>query len=140
MSESQRPRHPLEGPTRQEREAEARTTALREGRAVRIVWPTTVQQPFITWGLLALIIIIFSPYVWDRALYRETILQGALYWPAVVQDGEWWRLITSIFLHADIAHLGMNGLSLFYLGNNLEINSGRIRYLVIFFFSMERAS
>jgi len=134
VSESQRPRHPLEGPSHQESEAEVMDVALREGRAVRIVW-TQAETPVITWGLLALIVIIFSPYLWQPALYEKTILQGALYWPAVVQNGEWWRLITSIFLHADLGHLAMNGLSLYYLGNNLELSSGRRRYLLIFFLS-----
>jgi rhomboid protease GluP len=135
MSESERPRHPLEGPSRQEREAEVMHNALREGRAVRLVWPTASLQPILTWGLLALIVLIFSPYLWRPKLYEEMLIQGALYWPAVVKNGEWWRLVTSIFLHADLGHIAMNGLSLYYLGNNLEVSSGRVRYLIIFILS-----
>lgn len=135
MSESQRPRHPLEGPSPEDHEIEERRTALREGRAVRVVFPYTIDKPYVTWGLLALIVIIFSPSLWNPDLYEKMILQGALYWPAVVRNGEWWRLLTAIFLHGDLSHLAMNGLSLYFLGNNLEVSSGRIRYLVIFFLS-----
>ncbi|MBE7065011.1 MAG: rhomboid family intramembrane serine protease [Ruminococcaceae bacterium] len=34
----------------------------------------------------------------------------------LIMQGEWWRLFTSMFLHADIAHLAGNMLFLFYLG------------------------
>ncbi len=38
---------------------------------------------------------------------------------ALIQAGEIWRLFTSMFLHADIAHLGGNMLFLYWLGRSL---------------------
>jgi len=138
MSESQRPRHPLEAPTREEIESEVMTERLRTGRAVRITW-AQAKTPWLTWTLLALIVIIFIPgmlaYVSKTTLYDTMVTKGALYWPSVARHNEWWRIISSIFLHADLAHLTMNGLSLYYLGNNLELNAGRRRTLIIFFLS-----
>lgn len=59
---------------------------------------------------------------------------GALYRPAI-EDGEWYRLITHMFLHGDILHLGNNMLVLFCLGNALEHYLGKISYVGIFFLS-----
>jgi len=40
--------------------------------------------------------------------------------PALVGLGEWWRLITSAFLHAGFLHLAFNGILLWRLGQMLE--------------------
>jgi membrane associated rhomboid family serine protease len=44
--------------------------------------------------------------------------------PALVGLGEWWRLITSAFLHAGLVHLAFNGLLLWNLGGLLERSVG----------------
>ena len=59
---------------------------------------------------------------------------GALHKPSVLA-GEWYRLFTHMFLHADIWHLGNNMLILFCLGNALEHYTGKFSYVVIYFFS-----
>ncbi len=40
--------------------------------------------------------------------------------PALVGTGEWWRLVTSAFLHGGLVHLAFNGLLLWRLGQMLE--------------------
>jgi len=40
--------------------------------------------------------------------------------PVLVGTGEWWRLVTSAFLHGGIVHLAFNGLLLWRLGQMLE--------------------
>jgi membrane associated rhomboid family serine protease len=40
--------------------------------------------------------------------------------PVLVGQGEWWRLITSAFLHAGFLHLAFNGILLWRLGQMLE--------------------
>lgn len=59
---------------------------------------------------------------------------GALYTPLVVQ-GEWWRLITVMFLHANLIHIFLNGLNMYILGKQLEALFGPVRYTAIFFIS-----
>ncbi len=59
---------------------------------------------------------------------------GALYAPSV-REGEWYRLLTHLFLHGDIWHLGNNMLILFCLGNALEHYIGKISYIAIYFLS-----
>lgn len=47
-------------------------------------------------------------------------------------DGEWWRLITSAFLHAGIIHLGLNMLALWWFGAALEAALGRGRFVLLY--------
>ncbi|GEN31098.1 rhomboid protease GluP [Cerasibacillus quisquiliarum] len=58
---------------------------------------------------------------------------GAKYNPAILIDGEWWRLITSTFIHIGFIHLFMNMLALFYLGQVVERIYGSWRFIVIYF-------
>ena len=57
---------------------------------------------------------------------------GAAYTPNVL-DGEWYRLVTSIFLHFGIEHLFNNMLLLLFLGDMLEEYVGKWKYLLIYF-------
>ncbi|MBQ0997994.1 rhomboid family intramembrane serine protease [Streptomyces sp. RK62] len=50
-----------------------------------------------------------------------------------VADGEWYRLVTSMFTHEAIWHFGFNMLSLWWLGGPLEAALGRARYLALYF-------
>ncbi len=64
---------------------------------------------------------------------NNTIFEhGALFGP-LVAAGDWWRLITSAFLHYGPLHLGMNMLSLYFVGSILEQVIGRWRYLLLYF-------
>lgn len=48
-------------------------------------------------------------------------------------DGDWWRLLTSMFLHIGFVHLFMNMVVLYYLGSLVEKMFGSIRFFVIYF-------
>jgi membrane associated rhomboid family serine protease len=65
--------------------------------------------------------------------------KGALYIGSPVAgglaDGEWWRLITSTFLHAGLFHLGLNMLVLWFVGAPVEQAIGRGRYLALYIVS-----
>jgi len=57
-----------------------------------------------------------------------------------VTHGEWWRLITTAFLHYGIVHLGFNMVSLYFGGRILEPMIGRWRYLLLYLVSAVAAS
>jgi membrane associated rhomboid family serine protease len=59
----------------------------------------------------------------------------ALFGPSVA-EGEWYRLITSGFLHAGIIHIGFNMFLLLVLGRLLEPALGTARFLVLYFASL----
>ena len=52
-----------------------------------------------------------------------------------IAAGEWWRLVSCIFLHGDLLHLTFNLVALFVLGRICEAIYGPARYLGLFFFS-----
>lgn len=54
---------------------------------------------------------------------------------ARIHDGEWWRLVTAMFLHGSLVHLVVNGLSLYWLGWSLEKIYGSRKYLIIYLFA-----
>lgn len=53
-----------------------------------------------------------------------------------VDEGEWYRLVTTGFLHANFLHIGFNMLLLFLLGRLLEPALGTPRFLVLYFASL----
>ncbi len=53
-----------------------------------------------------------------------------------VSEGEWYRLITSAFLHASVLHIAFNMLMLWWFGRALEDLLGRARFLAIYFVSI----
>src|SRR5687768_9489558 len=61
-------------------------------------------------------------------------VHGALYGP-LVADGEWYRLITSAFLHYGPIHLGLNMLALWWIARPLEDALGPVRYLLLYLVS-----
>ncbi|MGW4482636.1 rhomboid family intramembrane serine protease [Amycolatopsis sp. NPDC004368] len=55
---------------------------------------------------------------------------------AALVDGEWWRIITSGFVHFGIIHIAVNMFSLWMMGRDLEKVFGKARYLALYFVSL----
>lgn len=60
---------------------------------------------------------------------------GAMYPEFVIVDGEWWRVITAMFLHFNPGHLVNNMLIFCCIGSRLEKVTGTIRMLLVYFLS-----
>ncbi len=90
--------------------------------------------------LLGINVAVFLAVQIRPSLLRDLYLIGA--WPPApflpssgVADGEWYRLVTSMFTHEEIWHIGFNMLSLWWLGGPLEQALGRARYLALYLIS-----
>jgi membrane associated rhomboid family serine protease len=57
-----------------------------------------------------------------------TLVQG-------VDGGAWWQLMTSVFTHVELLHIGFNMLALYFLGPGLETVLGRWRFLALYLVS-----
>lgn len=57
---------------------------------------------------------------------------GAAYAPLILEQGQWYRVFSSMFLHFGAPHLINNMLVLFVLGQRLEPAVGRLRFLLIY--------
>jgi rhomboid protease GluP len=74
---------------------------------------------------------------WNVGLISQpgpVLFRGALV-PALVAEGEWWRLLSSIFLHSGFVHLAFNMMSLYFLGSFAEATFGRSRFLALYVLS-----
>jgi rhomboid protease GluP len=66
---------------------------------------------------------------------RVLVNFGALYGPLIALKGEWWRLLSAMFLHGGMTHLLMNMVSLYIVGRGMELYFSRQAYLLIYLFS-----
>jgi membrane associated rhomboid family serine protease len=53
-----------------------------------------------------------------------------------VADGDWWRIVTAGFLHANFLHIAFNMFALYVLGTLLEPGIGTPRFLAVYFVSL----
>lgn len=97
-----------------------RTLYGRNGRA----------QPIVTWLLLAANILYFLFLEWNGSTQDGYFMarHGTLVAAFVQEDGEWYRLFTSFFMHFGFSHLFNNMLLLWYLGMLLEKHMGHWRF------------
>ncbi|GAA1151786.1 rhomboid family intramembrane serine protease [Streptomyces hebeiensis] len=76
----------------------------------------------------------------NHLLIKRLDLIGAAFDPALghsvgVADGEWYRLVTAMFLHQEIWHIAFNMMGLWWLGGPLEAALGRVRFLALYLLS-----
>ena len=105
----------------------------------------TVRLP-VTFGLISACVLVYVLVALQGAAVgvplnlglvqqpREVLSLGALI-PALVAEGEAWRLVTSAFLHSGFVHLALNMLSLYFLGSFAEVTFGRSRFLALYLIS-----
>ncbi|MDR1800443.1 MAG: rhomboid family intramembrane serine protease [Lachnospiraceae bacterium] len=60
---------------------------------------------------------------------------GASYTPYVIENKEYYRLFTSMFLHFGFQHLANNMVMLGFVGWNVEAEAGKVRFLIIYLLS-----
>ncbi len=88
--------------------------------------------PWINLCLVAVNVIVFliCTFTGDL-LYNE----GAFSVRNLIEEGAFYRMLTSMFLHADIEHLVSNMVVLYYVGEIVEKKIGHLPYLVIYLLS-----
>jgi len=65
----------------------------------------------------------------------ELYNKGSLIGAAISVNGEWYRLLTAMFLHASLLHLAFNMLALYWLGTIVEQAMGSLRFVLVYFAS-----
>ena len=71
-------------------------------------------------------------FLGDTTDVRFMYNHGASFWPAIIEEHEYYRLLTCTFIHFGISHLLNNMLVLAYIGDNLERALGKIKYLIVY--------
>lgn len=108
-----------------------------ERQIVRTRFALSQYQTLITYSLIAINVIVYLIVGMIGgnlvSISADTIfLAGGQNTPWIQTSGEYWRLFTAMFLHFDLAHIGLNMLSLFMIGRGVELVYGKWRYLAIY--------
>lgn len=72
----------------------------------------------------------------DNSGMQRVLLDGALIPAFVLQYGQWWRVVTGAFLHGGLIHIGVNMMSLWFLGRFIEFALGSWRMFVVYMVSL----
>ncbi|BBX19632.1 rhomboid family intramembrane serine protease [Mycolicibacterium duvalii] len=86
--------------------------------------------PVLTYGLIAVNVVMFILQTTSSALERELVL-----WAPAVADGELYRLLSSAFLHYGMIHILFNMFALYIVGPQLELALGRLRFAALYLLS-----
>jgi len=70
--------------------------------------------------ITTLIIIAVTCVVSFSAFNNRRLAEQLILWPPAVQRGQYYRLVTHGFIHADQSHLFLNMLTLFFFGRSME--------------------
>ena len=95
----------------------------------------SIRKNLVTAGLIIVNIIVFLvvDFTGGSENTAHMIRCGAAYTPLIIEDGEWYRLVTAIFLHFGINHLLNNMVVLGVLGERLEALMNRFSYILLYF-------
>lgn len=95
------------------------------------------KKPVVTYTIIAINIVLFVlMYIFGKgSTDAQTLVNfGANYAP-LIKAGEYYRLITSAFLHIGLMHLLVNSYALYVIGPQVESFFGKTKYIIIYVLS-----
>lgn len=96
------------------------------------------KKPTITYALIIInVLLYFIPMIFG--FHNELVNKYCIFAPSI-RAGEYYRLLTGAFLHANIIHLCCNCYALYVLGTQVESYLGKIKYIIIYILSALSAS
>jgi membrane associated rhomboid family serine protease len=98
-------------------------------------------RPRVTYALIAINVVAFLAEqgqftLEGSSIHGAVIDNGVLERYAVGVEHQYWRLVTSAFLHENFIHIGFNMYLLYLLGMMLEPALGSVKFAAIYFTSM----
>ena len=101
--------------------------------AVKVEKVFKSKFPYVTYLLIAMCIIFYLvPAAFGE--YDYVLNAFCIHGPSI-RAGQYYRLLTGMFLHADIFHLAFNCYALYVIGKQLESFLGKIKFIIIYLFS-----
>ncbi|MBR2246970.1 MAG: rhomboid family intramembrane serine protease [Bacilli bacterium] len=91
------------------------------------------KLPIVTYILIGINVLCFViPYI--LGIYPSIVDSFCVHGDSI-RAGEYYRLITGIFLHGGVLHLLFNCYALFVLGSQIENFYGKLKYIIIYLFA-----
>ncbi|NMB67202.1 MAG: rhomboid family intramembrane serine protease [Chloroflexi bacterium] len=99
-------------------------------------WQLHAKTPYVTYFMIASCVLIFiAQYVTDATLGLDLpALYGMKINEAIIA-GQYWRLLTPMWLHGSITHIFFNMYALYVIGRGLEQQYGHLRYAILYLVS-----
>lgn len=79
-----------------------------------------------------LIVVNVLAFVWELTTGGANTDHGQLIGIAVVQYGQWWRIFSAAFLHANLIHIAFNMFALYQVGTIVEALYGKVRFSLLY--------
>jgi len=93
-------------------------------------------RPVVTYTLIGINILFFLLQALSQLLQGwDIVTDMGVKDNGLIVQGQYWRLITPMFLHGSIIHLGFNLYALFIFGPGLERHFGRPRFIALYLLS-----
>ena len=102
---------------------------------------TTTSAPVVTQALVALNVLVFIAETASGASLGggaagSVYVHGALFGPLIEHQHEYWRIVTSGFLHDGLLHIAFNMFFLWIIGAQLEPVMGHVNFAAVYFVSL----
>lgn len=96
------------------------------------------NKPIITYILIFINIVMFvlMYMLGNGSENTNTLIDFGANYILLTKAGEYYRLITSGFLHIGVIHLLLNIYSLYIVGSQVEYFYGKVKYIIIYLFSL----
>jgi rhomboid protease GluP len=93
-------------------------------------------KPIATYALIGVTVVFYLLQIAGQNLLgQDWVTALGIKYNDFIRQGELWRLITPVFLHASVLHIGFNMYALFIYGRGLEARFGHGRFLLLYFIS-----
>jgi membrane associated rhomboid family serine protease len=112
-------------------------TKVRTARSIQ-----AATEPVVTYALIAICVLVYLVEGSSGASITGTgpsgtlLFKGELYGSAISVHHQYYRLLTSGFLHLDFEHILFNMIFLFFVGRMLEPAIGRLNFAAVYFASL----
>jgi len=91
------------------------------------------DRPYVSYVLIAINLVIYLAGFLSQDIQAQLFVEGSLFPPYVVENNQFYRLFTAMFLHASPMHIFFNMYGLYIVGNMIEPIFGRLRFGIIYF-------
>ncbi|MBI9051776.1 MAG: rhomboid family intramembrane serine protease [Anaerolineaceae bacterium] len=94
------------------------------------------KKPYLTYTILSITVIIFVIQLLSENLlgYDYAFIFGGKI-NELIDQGQYWRLITPVFLHGSITHILFNMYALYIIGRGIELYYGHVEFALLYFLS-----
>lgn len=99
-------------------------------------WRLPAKKPYVTYFMIASCVLVYiAQRVTDATMGTDLPALYGMKINAAIIAGQYWRLLTPMWLHGSITHIFFNMYALYVIGRGLEQQYGHLRYAILYLVS-----